>query len=124
MCYTFFEDIVNGRVSSLFEPPCICTQRANLIHLFNVICWYGFHTILYGFPYTERFSSLKVNVLYKKLFNRHASVQHIDLKVHRKGSISEDLKSILISVRYITSQFFVNLPCRSSNLDYRSLESI
>ncbi len=39
------------------------------------------------------------------------------------GGISEDLKSILITVWYSTSEVFVHLPCSSSNLVYRSLES-
>ena len=39
------------------------------------------------------------------------------------GGISEDLKSILITVRYNASEVFVHLPCPSSNLVYRSLES-
>ncbi len=50
--------------------------------------------------------------------NHHSNVQHIDLKVplFGRGDISEDLKSILTTVRYSTLQF-------ASNLVYRSLES-
>ena len=60
------------------------------------------------------------------IFNRHANVQHIDLKVplfgHRRlsfgrGDISEDLKSMLITVGYSTSLFLGPFP-------YRSLESV
>ncbi len=54
-----------------------------------------------------------------------ANVQHIDLKIPLigRGGISEDLKSILITVWYRASEVFVHLLCRSSNLVYRSLES-
>ncbi len=57
--------------------------------------------------------------------NWHANVQSIDLKVplFGRGGISKDLKSISITVRYSTSQVFVHIPCPSSNLVYRSLES-
>ncbi len=53
------------------------------------------------------------------------NIQNIHLKVplFGRGAISEDLKSILIIVRYNTPQYFANLPCPSSNLVYRSLES-
>ncbi len=59
------------------------------------------------------------------MFNRHANVQPIDLKVPLFGrrGISEDLKSILITVWYSASEVFVHLRCPSSNLVYRSLES-
>ena len=58
------------------------------------------------------------------LFNQHANVQHIDLKVTLFGrdGISEDLKSILITARYSTTEFLVHLPYPSLNLVYRSLE--
>ncbi len=67
------------------------------------------------------------------MFNRLANFQHMDLKVplFRRGGISEDLKSILITVRYSTSQFFLlisptHLEIYSpAHLDlvYKSLES-
>ncbi len=59
------------------------------------------------------------------MFNQHENVQHIHLKVplFERGGISEDLKSILNTVRYRTSQFFAHLPWTSSNLVYRSFES-
>ncbi len=71
----------------------------------------------------EWFVELRQNMRYN-LFNRCANVQHIDLMVplFGRGGISEDLKSILITVRSSTSQFLVCLPCSSPNLVYRSLE--
>ncbi len=45
-------------------------------------------------------------------------------RFEERGGISEDLKSILITVWYVSaSDVFVHLPCPSSNLVYRSLES-
>ncbi len=46
-----------------------------------------------------------------------ANVQHTDLKTpwFGRGGISEDLKSILITVWYSASEVFVHLPCPSSN---------
>ncbi len=51
---------------------------------------------------------------------------YINLKIplFEKGSISEDLQSILITIWYSASEVFVHLPCPSSNLVYnRPLES-
>ncbi len=41
------------------------------------------------------------------MFNRHANVQHIDVKVplFGRGGISKDLKSVLITVRYTTTEY-------------------
>ncbi len=60
------------------------------------------------------------------MLNRHANFQHIDLKVplFARGGISEDLKSIvIIPSDTVHHSFFAYLPCPSSNLVYRSLES-
>ncbi len=58
------------------------------------------------------------------MLNQHANVQNIDLKVQLfgRGSIPEDLKSVLITVWYNASGFCSSPPCPSSNLVYRSLE--
>ncbi len=51
-------------------------------------------------------------------------VQHSIWRYHLgRGGISEDLKLILTTVWYSASEGFVHLPCPSSNLVYRSLES-
>ncbi len=57
--------------------------------------------------------------------SRDLQTSNINLKIplFRRGGISEDLKSILITVWYSASGFFVHLPCPSSNLVYRFLES-
>ncbi len=58
------------------------------------------------------------------MFIRHANVKNIDLKVplFERGGISEDLKSILITVIHYIS-IFVHLPAHLQTYVYRSLES-
>ena len=53
-----------------------------------------------------------LRILFFNMFNRHANVQHIDLKVplFGRGDISKDLKSILVTIRYSTSPFFCSSP--------------
>ncbi len=57
-------------------------------------------------------------------FKGSENVQHNNLKIplFERGGISEDLKSIFITIWYSASEVFVHLPCPSSNLVYRSLE--
>ncbi len=96
------------------------------------ICWFDLLPVLYitsacstcdgkesVFPLTW------MGVSVSNRFKGSANVQHIDLKIplFRRGGISEDLKSILITVCYSSWEVFVHLPCPSPNFVYRFLES-
>ncbi len=61
---------------------------------------------------TQSLHCIAPSLLYYNMFNQHANVQHIDLKepLFGRSSISEDLKSILITVRYTISQFLFISP--------------
>ncbi len=52
-----------------------------------------------------------------------SNIPILKIPLFGRGGISEDLKSILITVWYSSSEVFVHLPCPSSNLVSRSLES-
>ncbi len=105
----------------IYRFPTVCLSTASLVPKNKITQpdWiYLSCVIWHSFPFIS-------SNWFVIMFIRHANIQHIDWNVplFGRGAISEDLKSILITVIYSTSQFFAHLPCPSSNLAYRSLES-
>ena len=69
----------------------------------NHHCHPTYHSLSLRWSHTDVFTRHD----YHYMFNQHANVQHIDLKapLFGRGGISEDLKSMLITIRCSTSQF-------------------